>query len=91
MYYNTNAIGHGVLLAVNQFKIRKNNVLKFRELVKLLTNVGYELDRTGKGCAKIYRHPDKKEPISVHYHPGKEVKKGMAMRILKDAGIKKNI
>jgi predicted RNA binding protein YcfA (HicA-like mRNA interferase family) len=61
--------------------------MKYNELLKLLTENGW-VEIRQKGSHKILSHPTGTENITVPYHSGKEVKKGMFQAILKKAGIK---
>ena len=63
--------------------------MKYSELVKLIENDGWCLDRM-KGSHRQYEHPTKMGIVTVAYHsPSDDVPKGMLNRILKDAGLKK--
>lgn len=61
--------------------------MKYNELLKLLIDNGW-IEIRQKGSHKIFSHPATGENISVPYHSGKEVKKGMLQSILKKARIK---
>lgn len=61
--------------------------MKSSELLRLLKKDGwYEVRQAGSHI--IMRHRVKRNQISVPFHAGKEVKKGMLNSILKDAEIK---
>lgn len=62
-------------------------VVKYNELFKLLKRDGWVILRQ-KGSHVIMTHPSKSKQLTVPYHSGKEVKKGLLVAILKQAGIK---
>lgn len=62
--------------------------MKVDELIKMLEKAGWRFERMGKGNCRMYRHPERRNPIAVHYHKGAEVGKGIANKIMKEAGIK---
>jgi predicted RNA binding protein YcfA (HicA-like mRNA interferase family) len=62
--------------------------LKSSELIKKLKRAGFVLLRQGKGSHEIWHHPGTGKEIVVPNHGSKEVGKGLAQKILKDAGIK---
>lgn len=59
--------------------------MRFNELVQLLEKYGYVWINSGKSSLRIYAKGNRR--VYIHYHGSKEIKKGMATRILKDAGI----
>ncbi len=60
--------------------------MKYNELIRLLKqDHWYEVSQTD-GHIKM-RHPEKKDTLIVPNHGAKEVGKGLAIRILKQAGI----
>jgi len=61
--------------------------MKYSELFRLLKQDGWSEIRQ-KGSHVIMQHPEKKNQISVPFHSGKEVKKGLLSAILKQAEIK---
>ncbi len=63
--------------------------MKYNDLFKLLKKDGWFRVRQ-KGSHVILQHPTKKEQLTVPYHAGKEVKKGLLTAILKQAEIKTN-
>ena len=63
--------------------------MKYHELFKLLSKDGW-FEIRQKGSHVIMQHPTKIEQITVPYHAGKEVKKGLLTALLKQAGIKTN-
>ncbi len=62
--------------------------MKSNELLKKLKNDGWYLIREAKGSHKILAHPTKKGTITFPHHGSKEMRKGTAESILKDAGLK---
>ena len=62
-------------------------VVKYNELFKLLKKNGWFIVRQ-KGSHVIMKHAIKPEQLTVSYHAGKEVKKGLLRGILKQANIK---
>jgi predicted RNA binding protein YcfA (HicA-like mRNA interferase family) len=61
--------------------------MKYSELFKLLKNNGwFEVRQSGSHV--IMKHPEKSIQITVPFHTGKEVKKGLLKAILKQADIK---
>jgi len=63
--------------------------MKYSELFRLLKQDGWQEIRQS-GSHVIMQHPEKKNQISVPFHSGKEVKKGLLSGILKQAKIKTN-
>jgi predicted RNA binding protein YcfA (HicA-like mRNA interferase family) len=61
-------------------------VLKAKELLKILKKQGFLLDRV-KGSHHIMIHKEKQLSVSVPFHKGKTLGKGITHAILKDAGI----
>ena len=62
-------------------------MVKYNELFRLIKNDGWIVVRQ-KGSHVILRHPVKSEQLTIPYHPGKEVKKGLFEAILKRAKMK---
>jgi len=62
-------------------------MVKYNELFKTLKKEGWIIIRQ-KGSHVILRHPVNSEQLTIPYHPGKEVKKGLLEAILKQANIK---
>ena len=62
---------------------------KYSELFRILKNDGWIKVRQ-KGSHVILRHPVKSQQLTIPYHAGKEVKKGLLEAILKQANIKVN-
>jgi predicted RNA binding protein YcfA (HicA-like mRNA interferase family) len=61
--------------------------MKYSELFKLLKNNGwFEVRQSGSHI--IMKHPEKLKQITVPFHAGKEVKKGLLKAILKQSDIK---
>jgi len=63
--------------------------MKYNKLFKLLKDDGWFKVRQ-KGSHVIMKHPTKSQQLTVPNHTGKEVKKGLLMALLKQAGIKTN-
>jgi predicted RNA binding protein YcfA (HicA-like mRNA interferase family) len=61
--------------------------MKYNELFRLLKKEGW-FEIRQKGSHVILKHPDKIEQLTVPFHSGKEVKKGLLVAILKQADIK---
>lgn len=61
--------------------------MKYNDLFRLLKKDGWFVVRQ-KGSHVIMQHPKKSEQLTVPYHAGKEVKKGLLTAILKQANIK---
>jgi predicted RNA binding protein YcfA (HicA-like mRNA interferase family) len=61
--------------------------MKYSELFRLLKKDGW-IEIRQKGSHVIMKHPVKEEQLTVQYHAGKEVKKGLLTAILKQADIK---
>ena len=59
------------------------------ELIRLLRQHGWRKQRTGKGSHVLLVHPTRKTVIWVSRHTTHEVGRGLAHRILKDAGIER--
>ena len=63
--------------------------MKYNELFKLLKKNGwFEVRQTGSHV--IMQHDTKPEQLTVPFHAGKEIKKGLLNAILKQAKIKTN-
>ncbi|CAD7498364.1 type II toxin-antitoxin system HicA family toxin [Aeromonas dhakensis] len=65
---------------------QKEDPLSSKELIKLLENNGWTLERV-RGSHHQFRHPDFGYPVTVP-HPTKDLKKGTLQRIMKDAQLK---
>ena len=61
--------------------------MKYNELFRLLKKEGW-FEIRQKGSHVILKHADKIEQLTVPFHSGKEVKKGLLVAILKQADIK---
>jgi len=61
--------------------------VKFDELFRILKNDGW-FEIRQRGSHKIMQHPTKQGQLTVPYHAGKEVKKGLLSAILKQSKIK---
>jgi predicted RNA binding protein YcfA (HicA-like mRNA interferase family) len=57
------------------------------DLIKRLTKAGWFQDRQN-GSHKIFKHEQSVETIVVPYHKGEDLGKGLANKILKQAGLK---
>ena len=62
--------------------------MKSSELLRILKKDGWYVAREGKGSHKILAHPTKQALISFPDHGSKEMRKGTAESILKEAGLK---
>lgn len=63
--------------------------MKSSELFRLLKREGWIIYRTGKGSHKILIHPDRPGvEIVFPDHGSNEIGKGLAIRILRQAGLK---
>ena len=62
--------------------------MKYKELIKIVKSLGWQLKSTGNHFQ--YIHPIKKNVLIIPFHGAKEVPTGTARRILKDAGLEKN-
>lgn len=60
--------------------------MKSSELVKLLKRDGWFVVRQA-GSHMIMEHPSKKGKVVCPFHSSQEVGKGLAAKILKDAGL----
>lgn len=61
--------------------------MKYDDLLRMLRQNGW-IEIRQKGSHKILQNHSGTENITVPYHSGKEVKKGLLQVILKKAGIK---
>jgi len=61
--------------------------MKTSELLRKLRYAGFELLRQGKGSHQIWHNPETGVQIVVPDHGSKEVGKGLARKIMKDAGL----
>lgn len=61
--------------------------MKSSELVKLLKQDGWFIVRQS-GSHMIMEHPVKKGKVVCPFHSSQEVGKGLAQKIMKDAGLK---
>ena len=64
-------------------------VIKYNELFRILKKDGW-FEVRQKGSHVIMQHHTKHEQLTVPYHAGKEVKKGLLTALLKQANIKTN-
>jgi predicted RNA binding protein YcfA (HicA-like mRNA interferase family) len=63
------------------------DMVKYSELFRILKKDGWYIVRQ-KGSHVLMQHRMRKGQLSVPFHAGKEVKKGLLRSILKMAGIK---
>jgi predicted RNA binding protein YcfA (HicA-like mRNA interferase family) len=69
------------------FDVSKKGEMKSSELLRLFKRAGWvEVRQTGSHI--ILRHPDHKESISLPFHGTKEIGKGIAEKLKKQAGLK---
>ena len=61
--------------------------MKYNEFFRILKKNGW-FEVRQKGSHVIMKHPTKSEQLTVPYHAGKEVKKGLLTALLKQANIK---
>ncbi len=61
--------------------------MKVQELIKLIKNSGW-IEVRQSGSHKIFKHPNKKETLSIPFHKGKDIPMGTLNSILKKAGLK---
>ena len=61
--------------------------MTWAELLRRLKAAGFVEQRTGKGSHRQFVHPINKKVITVAVHTKREVGKGLAHRILKEAGL----
>ena len=57
------------------------------ELIRRLKSAGFVERRTGKGSHRQFIHPRTRQVITVSVHTKKEVGRGLAARIVKEAGL----
>ncbi len=62
--------------------------MKIRDIIKLLEQDGWYLDRT-RGSHAQYRHPVKRGVVTVPGKAGDELAAGTLNSVLKQAGLKK--
>jgi predicted RNA binding protein YcfA (HicA-like mRNA interferase family) len=56
--------------------------------MRKLEDAGYVKQRTGKGSHRQFVHPTTGKVMTIAVHTKKEVGKGLANRIMKEAGLK---
>jgi len=61
--------------------------MKSTELLRMVERAGWIVVRQ-EGSHRILKHPERKETIVIPFHASKEVGKGLANKILKQAGLK---
>ena len=62
--------------------------MKFREIVRLIEADGWQLARQ-RGSHRQYKHPTKRGLVTIAGKPNKDVPRGTAANILRQAGIEK--
>ncbi|KAA8474924.1 putative RNA binding protein YcfA (HicA-like mRNA interferase family) [Arcticibacter tournemirensis] len=62
--------------------------MKSSELLRILLRDGWYEERRAKGSHMVLKHPRKSGIVIFPTHGSAEVGKGLAAKILKDAGIK---
>jgi len=62
--------------------------MNYKELAKLMEKAGWHFERNGNGSHKMWRHPDRRDPIAIPDHGAKEIKPGLLRGIKRQAGIK---
>ncbi len=62
--------------------------MNYNELAKLMKQAGWYFDRNGKGSHKIWKHPERPNPITIPDHGSKEINPGLVRGIKRQAGIK---
>lgn len=62
--------------------------MKFREIVRLIEDDGWQLSRQ-RGSHRQYRHPAKPGTVTIAGHPNHDVPKGTAANILRQAGLQR--
>ena len=62
--------------------------MKFREIIRLIEADGWTLTRQ-RGSHRQYSHPSKPGKVTIAGHPNKDVPKGTAANILRQAGLKR--
>jgi predicted RNA binding protein YcfA (HicA-like mRNA interferase family) len=63
--------------------------MKYNELFRIFKKDGW-FEVRQKGSHIVMQHPTKSGQLTVPYHAGKEVKKGLLKALLKQADIKTN-
>jgi mRNA interferase HicA len=64
--------------------------MTWAELIRVLRDHGFQELRTGRGSHRQFWNPTTKRIVTIAVHTRKDVGKGLASRILKDAGIKES-
>ena len=62
--------------------------MKVRDVIKLLENDGWFVDRT-RGSHRQYKHPEKSGLVTLPGKPGDDLAAGTLNSVLKQAGLKK--
>ncbi len=63
--------------------------MKYSELIRLLIKDDWYVVRQS-GSHILMAHPQKKGKITISFHAGKEIKKGLLRNIIKQTGLKTN-
>ncbi len=61
--------------------------MRYGELTRKLGRLGIEFRRHARGSHEIWWDPQRKLYTLIPNHPGRDIKKGMLAKILKDLGI----
>ena len=61
--------------------------MKVQELINLIAKSGW-VEVRQSGSHKIFKHPNKKETLSIPFHKGKDIPTGTLSSILKKAGLR---
>ena len=64
--------------------------MTWAELIRVLRDHGFQPLKTGRGSHRQFWNPTTKRIVTIAVHTRKDVGKGLASRILKDAGIKES-
>jgi predicted RNA binding protein YcfA (HicA-like mRNA interferase family) len=62
--------------------------VKFREIIRMIEDDGWQLARQ-RGSHRQYAHPTKPGNVTIAGQPNKDVPKGTAANILRQAGLKR--
>ncbi len=62
--------------------------MNYSELIKRLKEANWYFERNGKGSHRIWRHPDRAEPLIIPDHGSKELNPGLVRGIMKQAKIR---
>ena len=64
-----------------------DGTMNYHELAKLMRKAGWRFERNGKGSHRIWRHPERPNPITIPDHGSKEINPGLVRGIKRQAGI----